>query len=133
MISHDIHIETVLDEALPSVIADRTQIQQVALNLIMNAMDAVAQSVPEQRKIILTTELTDGFARVGVHDYGQGIPAELFEKIFDPFYTTKTNGLGMGLAVCKSIITDHGGRIWGENNSGGGTIFYFVLKVTAHD
>ena len=133
LISHDIHIETVLDEALPSVTADRTQIQQVALNLIMNAIDAVAQSVPEQRKIILTTELTDGFARVGVHDYGPGIPAELVEKIFDPFYTTKTNGLGMGLAVCKSIIADHGGRIWVENNSGGGTIFYFVLKVTAHD
>jgi signal transduction histidine kinase len=133
LVSHDIRIETVLDDALPSVIADRTQIQQVALNLIMNAIDAVALAAPEQRRIALKTELADGFARVGVRDYGAGIPPEMVEKIFDPFYTTKTNGLGMGLAVCRSIITDHGGRIWVENNSGGGTIFYFVLKVTAHD
>ena len=118
-------IETFLDETLPLVIADKTQIQQVALNLITNAMDALAQSPIDKRKIIIRTELIEGFVRVAVHDYGPGIPTEQVDRIFEPFYTTKSNGLGMGLAVCKSIITDHGGHIWAEKNPEGGATFSF--------
>ena len=130
--AHNVVIETLLDEILPSVIADKTQIQQVALNLIMNAMDAVAQNSPDKRKIILQTELRDGFVRASVHDSGPGIPAEQADSIFDPFYTTKNNGLGMGLAVCKSIITGHEGRIWGENNPEGGATLSFALRAADH-
>ena len=130
--SHDVLIETLLDGTLPPVIADKTQIQQVALNLIMNAMDVMAQCAPDKRKIIVQTKLRDGFVRASVHDYGPGIPAERVDSIFDPFYTTKNNGLGMGLAVCKSIVTAHGGRIWAENNPEGGATLSFELKVADH-
>jgi signal transduction histidine kinase len=133
LIAHNIQIETLLSETLPPVIADKTQIQQVALNLIINAMDAMAQSNPRQKKIILQAELRDGFVRVGVHDNGSGIPAERIDNVFDPFYTTKSNGLGMGLAVCKSIITAHGGRIWAENNPEGGATLSFAIGVADHD
>lgn len=132
LIAHQIRIETRYDKMLPLVIVDKTQIQQVALNLIMNAMDAVAQIVPEKRNIMLTTKLMDGFIRVAVHDYGPGIPSGDVDRVFDAFYTTKTNGLGMGLAVCKSIAAEHGGRIWAENNPEGGASFIFELKAQDH-
>jgi signal transduction histidine kinase len=131
--TRNILIETFSDERLPPVIADKTQIQQVALNLIMNAADAMSQSAPDRRKIIMQTQQYDGFVRVGVHDSGPGIPAEQVDSVFDPFYTTKSNGLGMGLAVCKSIVTAHGGRIWAENNAEGGATLSFALKVADHD
>jgi signal transduction histidine kinase len=131
--AHNLLIETHLDETLPSVLVDETQIQQVALNLIMNAIDALAKSSPDKRRIIMQTELLDGFVRAVVHDYGPGIPAEQVDRIFDPFYTTKNNGLGMGLAVCKSIITAHEGRIWAENNPEGGATLSFALRAADHD
>jgi C4-dicarboxylate-specific signal transduction histidine kinase len=133
LLVHDISVETDLHKNLPLVIGNKTQIQQVALNLITNAMDALAQSPPDKRKIIVKTELIEGFVRVAVHDYGPEISTEQPEKIFEPFYTTKSNGLGMGLAVCKSIITDHGGNIWAERNPEGGEIFFFSLKAKDHD
>jgi len=132
LIAQDILFKTFFDEMLPLVIADKTQIQQVALNLIMNAMDAVAQSATDKRAIILKTELLDGFVRVAIHDYGSGFPAGEVDRLFDSFYTTKINGLGMGLSVCKSIITDHGGRIWAENNPDGGATFFFMISVRDH-
>jgi signal transduction histidine kinase len=132
LFARNIRIETLSDERLPPVIADKTQIQQVALNLIMNAADAMVQSPPDRRKIILQTHQYDGFVHVGIHDYGPGIPAEQVDSVFEPFYTTKSNGLGMGLAVCKSIITAHGGRIWAENNAEGGATLSFALKVANH-
>jgi signal transduction histidine kinase len=131
--AHNILIETLLDETLPSVIADRTQIQQVVLNLVMNAADALAETAPNRRKIILQTKLRDGFIRAAVRDYGPGIDAAEVDSVFDPFYTTKHNGLGMGLAVCRSIITAHEGRIWAEKNPEGGATFSFELKVEDHD
>jgi signal transduction histidine kinase len=131
--AQNILIETHLDETLPSVIADKTQIQQVALNLMMNAMDTMAKSAPDKKKIIIQTELRDGFVQTAFHDYGPGISAEQVDRVFDPFYTTKNNGLGMGLAVCKSIITSHEGQIRAENNPEGGTTLSFALKAADRD
>ena len=133
LISHNILIETFLDETTPAVIADRTQIQQVALNLIMNAMDAVAQSAPENMKIVLRAGLRNGFVRVAIRDFGPGIPAEQLDRVFEPFYSTKNNGLGMGLAVCRTIIKDHAGRIWAENDPERGATFFFELPAAGHD
>jgi signal transduction histidine kinase len=132
-ISQNIVIETLLDEAAPSITADRTQIQQVLLNLITNAMDAVGHGAFHMKKIVLQTERRDSFVRIAVHDYGPGIPGERIDGVFEPFYTTKTNGLGMGLAVCRSIIKNHGGRIWAENNPEGGATFFFELQAAGHD
>lgn len=130
--ANNITISLLLDETLPLVIADKTQIQQVALNLIMNAIDAMSQSAADKRTIILQTEKSNGFVRVSVHDSGPGIPSGNVDRVFDPFYTTKISGLGMGLTVCKHIITDHGGRILAGNNPEGGATFSFELKVQDH-
>ena len=131
-IAHNITISLLLDETLPLVNADKTQIQQVALNLIMNAIDAMSQSAADNKTIKLQTEKSNGFVRVSVHDSGPGIPSEDVDRVFEPFYTTKISGLGMGLAVCKHIITDHRGRILVMNNPEGGATFSFELKAQDH-
>jgi C4-dicarboxylate-specific signal transduction histidine kinase len=133
LIARDIMIKTHFDETLPSVIVDKTQIQQVLLNLIMNAADAMAQTPHERRRVILRTKMSAGFVHVAVRDAGPGITAEDAGRIFEPFYSTKRDGIGMGLAICKSIIMDHGGRIWAENNPEGGATFSFALKVKNYD
>ena len=132
VIAHNMTISPLLDETLPLVIADKTQIQQVTLNLIMNAIDAMSQSAADNKKIKLQTETNNGFVRVSVYDSGPGIPSEDVDRVFDPFYTTKIGGLGMGLAVCKSIIKGHGGRISASNNPEGGAIFSFDLNIQGH-
>jgi C4-dicarboxylate-specific signal transduction histidine kinase len=133
LIARDIMIKTHFDGTLPLVTVDKTQIQQVLLNLIMNAADAMAQAPHERRRVILRTEKSADFVHVAVRDGGLGITAEDAGCIFEPFYSTKSDGIGMGLAICKSIIMDHGGRIWAENNPEGGATFSFALKVKNYD
>jgi PAS domain S-box-containing protein len=125
----NVHIETEFGGSLPPVLADRIQLQQVTLNLIMNAAEAMSRKLPEERRIILRTEATDHCVRVSVRDFGRGIDKEDLERLFQPFFTTKGSGLGMGLAISKSIIEAHGGRIWAENHPEGGAIFVFELPV----
>jgi C4-dicarboxylate-specific signal transduction histidine kinase len=84
---------------------------------------------PEQRKLILRTQRKDHSIWVTVQDFGPGIDKENLERVFEPFFTTKGTGLGMGLAVCSSIIKDHRGRIWAENNPDGGATFFIELPV----
>jgi PAS domain S-box-containing protein len=122
-------IEAQLAELLPPVLADRIQLQQVTLNLIMNAAEAMAQNSSEERKIILRTYTADTCVRVSVRDFGRGIDEEDLKRVFQPFFTKKGTGLGMGLAISKSIIEAHGGRIWGENHPDGGALFAFELPV----
>ena len=128
-ISRHVDIETELGGSLPPVLADRIQFQQVTLNLIMNAAEAMSRNFSEERRIILRTETTDNCIRVSVRDFGPGIDKENLERLFQPFFTTKGSGLGMGLAISKSIIEAHGGRIWGENHPDGGAIFTFELPM----
>jgi signal transduction histidine kinase len=129
LIAHNVAIEPHLDASQMMVLADKNQIQQVLLNLILNAVDALNENASDKRTIILHTERSDGFVRVAVQDNGPGISAENAERVFEPFFTSKNTGLGMGLAVCKTIITDHGGRIWAEMNPQGGATFSFELKA----
>jgi len=130
-IFRNVHIETEFDGSLPPVLADRIQLQQVTLNLIMNAAEAMSRNLPEERRIILRTEATDHGVRVSVRDFGLGIDKENLERLFQPFFTTKGSGLGMGLAISKSIIEAHGGRIWAENNPEVGATFVFELPISA--
>jgi signal transduction histidine kinase len=125
----NVHIETEFGESLPPVLADRTQLQQVTLNLIMNAAEAMSRNLPEERRIILRTEATDHCVRVTVRDFGPGIDRGNLERIFEPFFTTKGAGLGVGLNICRTIVEAHGGRIWAENNPEGGATFTFELPV----
>lgn len=119
-----------LDSDLPSVHGDRVQLQQVVLNLLLNATAAMRDTPPALRKLVITTAKQDSQAvMVSVRDAGTGIDKNGMERLFEPFYTTKADGLGMGLSISRTIIKAHGGRIWAENNREGGATFYFSLPL----
>jgi two-component system sensor kinase FixL len=115
------------DPHLPGVIADRVQIQQVVLNLLRNAVEAMETS--EVRNLTLGTALWDSMVAVSVADTGSGIPPAIEAQLFQPFVTTKSEGMGIGLSVCRAIVEAHGGRLWVEPNPGGGSVFRFTLPV----
>jgi PAS domain S-box-containing protein len=110
------------------VLGDRVQLQQVALNLIKNGIEAMSGVEERARELVITTRTLDPEQmQVTVEDSGTGLDPKTIQKIFDPFYTTKPGGMGMGLAICRSILQAHGGRLWAEDNDGGGTMFHFTL------
>lgn len=110
--------------------ADRIQLQQVILNLIVNAMDAMADMPKSERKIAIRTTRIDRFADVAVSDTGPGIPPEKAKQVFEPFFTTKAQGMGIGLSIARTIIEAHGGRIWADNQTTGGAVFHISLPLT---
>ena len=119
-----------LQPNLPMVQIDRVQIQQVLINLIMNACDAMGHLDGGPRELrVRTAKSQDGEVQLSIHDNGCGIPSEQLEKVFEPFVTTKSKGMGMGLAVCRTIVTAHGGRLWATNNSGAGATLHLTLAV----
>jgi len=129
-VGHSCEVETLLAEDVPSVEGDPVQIQQVLVNLVSNAFDAMRQTNPDQRKIEISTVINgDGEVRLSVRDHGAGIGAEVHEHLFDQFFTTKEQGLGMGLAIVRSIVEAHGGKIDAENAVDGGARFYFTLPA----
>jgi len=104
------------------------QLQQVLLNLAMNAIEAMDGVTDRARELTLTTrDLDADQVEVTVEDSGPGINPETMARIFDPFYTTKPSGMGMGLSICRSILQAHGGRLWAEAKEGRGTVFHFSL------
>jgi signal transduction histidine kinase len=105
------------------------QLQQVAMNLIVNSIDAM-KDVDGIREMVVKSQRTeDEQILVSVSDTGVGFPTQLAEQIFDPFFTTKLHGTGMGLRICRSIIESHGGRLWAEGTAGQGAIFQFNLPA----
>ena len=131
--SRIVRIERQSQTALPLVMADKSQLQQVMLNLIMNAADAVSKNMIENRKIFISTRLKDLKIQVAVRDTGTGIDPAGIDAIFEPLVTTKTRGMGMGLALCRTIVQEHGGRIRIENNADGGATATFELPVVKND
>jgi two-component system, LuxR family, sensor kinase FixL len=127
---HSCQLETSLDPNLPAIHSDPIQLQQVLLNLAINAFDAMRDTPASKRKVVIATQLNgDGTVRTSVRDYGVGISAEMQDRLFDPFFSTKTEGLGMGLAIVRSIVESHDGTITAANADGGGTRFEFILPV----
>jgi len=123
-------IETELTPALPVVLGDRVQLQQVLLNLILNSVDAVNEVEPDLRKLVIKTQSEeDGGVKVSLRDLGVGIDEPHGDKLFEPFFTTKPKGMGMGLAISQRIVHAHGGSIRAENNPGGGATFWFTLPA----
>jgi C4-dicarboxylate-specific signal transduction histidine kinase len=117
--------------SLPTVKGDRVQLQQVLLNLLMNACDAMNSNASADRQIVVCTELANGGdVRFSVSDSGSGLAPEQLAQVFEPFFTTKAHGLGLGLSVCRTIISAHGGRLWATNNLEGGATFQFTLPVS---
>lgn len=118
-----------MESELPHLTGDRVQLQQVVMNLLMNSADAV-HALPANRRVVrLTTEKSAGIVRVILRDDGNGLPADP-ESLFAPFFTTKEEGLGMGLVICRSIITAHNGRIWAERTPGHGATFIFEVPIS---
>jgi two-component system sensor kinase FixL len=109
-----------------SVLVDRIQIQQVLLNLIRNAIEAMSGGIT-CRLEISAQRRDEGFIEVIIADSGPGLPQEIAERLFEPFLSTKSAGMGLGLSICHTIITGHGGRIWAEPSHLGGTAFHFTL------
>ena len=124
-------VKTSLEPNLPVIEGDPVQLRQVLLNLVINAFDAMRGTPAINRKVEITTQWSgNGAICISVRDYGGGIPEETRERLFDPFYTTKAEGLGMGLAIVRSIVESHGGTMAAENVEGGGARFHFTLSAS---
>jgi C4-dicarboxylate-specific signal transduction histidine kinase len=130
LIRHGVEVERLLEPGL-SVRANKTQIQQVVLNLIINAQEAMMEKPEGERRLQIRAARADGKALVSVSDTGIGIAEDMLERIFAGFYTTKPQGLGVGLEVCRSIMESHRGAIWAEANPQRGTTFRFSLPLVA--
>jgi two-component system sensor kinase FixL len=125
---YDVHVEFRLDPAADRVMADKVQIQQVLLNLIRNAIEAMAE-MPRRHLTITSGAAADDTVCLQVIDTGTGIPPAVAANLFNPFFTTKPQGMGVGLSICRTIIESHGGKIWTEPNPGGGTMFCFTVPA----
>ena len=122
-------VRSELEATLPSVAADRVQLQQVLINLVMNGIEAMNEAEPAKRELMLKTSRSEPGVLACVSDRGVGIDNATAEQIFKPFHTTKANGMGMGLAISRSIIESHGGKLWAEANEHGGASFKFTLPA----
>ena len=129
IIKNGVSVQTRLSERLFPIHGDRVQLQQVVLNLLLNAAEAMGPVQAEPRNLLISTEQHHRGVLVAVRDSGPGLdPADL-DRVFEAFYTTKSDGVGMGLSICQSIIAAHGGRLWAEVNEPRGTIFQFTLPA----
>jgi two-component system, LuxR family, sensor kinase FixL len=127
---HDCAIVSELHPTLPKVEADVVQLQQVFLNLILNAFEASREVPKAQRQIMIRTERDgDGTVLAGVRDFGPGLPAEAPDRVFDQFYSTKKEGMGIGLSIAQSIASAHGGTLHARNPKGGGAQFFLRLPA----
>jgi signal transduction histidine kinase len=113
---------------LPPIIGDRVQLQQVILNLLRNASDAMSSVTDRPRQLVIKTEGDEGDrVRLAVQDTGVGLDSQAIDKLFQAFYTTKSSGMGIGLSISRSIIEKHRGRLWAAPNSGPGATFFFSI------
>jgi signal transduction histidine kinase len=128
-----VSVQTLFADGVIPVLGDRIQLQQVLLNLVLNAAEAMGSVEERAREVLISTEHDQTGALVAVRDSGPGIDFAHLDRVFDAFYTTKSSGTGMGLAICRSIIDAHGGKLWAEANQPRGAIFQFTLPAAQED
>jgi len=127
---NQISMQTQLSDDEPLIQGDRVQLQQVLLNLLLNAIEALSSvSIGSRHLVIATTKKDLKSVLVSVYDSGNGFPSNDLDRLFDPFYSTKSDGMGMGLTISRSIVESHGGRIWATPNSPCGAVFQFTLPI----
>jgi len=131
LINQNVTVDTDLAQSLPAVIGDRIQLQQVLLNLALNACEAMADCT--ERRLLIASKLENGTVRVSVTDRGGGVREKKLEQVFERFFTTKKEGMGLGLSICRTIINAHQGEIWATNNSDRGATFHFSLPIVRSD
>ena len=129
LVSRRVTVRSAFAPAIPLVLGDRVQLQQVVLNLVLNACDAMNSAHATGRDLALSTTAGGGFVELVVCDRGHGIPDDQLERVFEPFVTFREQGLGLGLAISRSIVNAHGGSIRAENNPGGGATFRCLLPI----
>jgi signal transduction histidine kinase len=129
LINQNVTVDIDLAQNLPAIRADRVQLQQVVLNLLLNACEAMTDSNSSERQLLITSKLENGAVRMSVTDRGGGIPEEKLEQVFERFFTTKKKGMGLGLSICRSIINEHEGKIWATKNADCGATFHFSLPI----
>ena len=129
---HDIRVRFDFDPGVDLVLADRVQIQQVLLNLMRNAVEAMT-AAPRRELVLSTAARAGGLVEVAVADTGSGIAEDIAGQLFHPFVTTKRQGMGVGLSISRTIVDAHGGKIWAEPNPGGGTVFRFTLRAVGEE
>jgi hypothetical protein len=129
IIQNAVSVQTRLAEGLLPIHGDRLQLQQVVMNLLLNAVEAMGENQVGTRELSISTKQDRKGVGVTVRDSGPGIDAALLERVFDPFYTTKARGMGMGLSICRSIIETHGGRLWAIACQPQGTQFQFTIPT----
>jgi PAS domain S-box-containing protein len=127
--ARDVQITCETAAALPTLQGDKVHLQQVVLNLLLNGMEALAAVPPSERRLFVHTTVRDGEVQLAVIDTGPGIPPELLRDIFEPFCSTKRDGMGIGLSIARSIVEAHGGRIMAENGPTGGATVRFALPI----
>ncbi len=133
LINQNVTVDTDLAQSLPAVIGDRVQLQQVLLNLVLNACEAIADCDSSERQLLIASKLENGAVRISVTDRGGGIPEEKMEQVFERFFTTKKEGMGLGLSICRTIINAHRGKIWATNNGHCGATIRFSLPIVRSD
>lgn len=130
LVERRVTVDTRLAPGLPGVRGDRVQLQQVMLNLLLNACEAMSGTAPADRILTVSTALSDdGLLLISIADRGSGVGPDAADRLFEPFFTTKPQGLGLGLSICRSIIDAHGGRLWADNNADRGATFTFALPA----
>jgi two-component system, LuxR family, sensor kinase FixL len=131
LVNQNVTVDIELAQNLPTVTGDPVQLQQVLLNLVVNACDAMTDCDTPERRLLVRTGMENGSSavRVSVTDRGDSIPEEKMEQIFEPFFTTKAKGMGLGLSVCRTIIVAHQGKLWATNNADCGATFHFSLPT----
>ena len=130
-VARKFELSTLLTPIVLPIMGDRIQLQQVILNLVVNAADAMANTPGDGRTIGVRTSRVDDFAELSISDNGPGIPEDTLKKVFEPFFTSKAEGMGMGLSIARTIVEAHDGRIWAENRPGGGALFVIKLPLDA--
>jgi signal transduction histidine kinase len=130
IVKNGVSVQTQLAESLPLIQGDRVQLQQVILNLIINAIEAMSAVSEGARELLISTgKDASGGVLVTVRDSGPGLNPDSFARLFGAFYTTKPGGMGMGLSICRSIVEAHGGRIWASPSADQGTVLQCILPV----
>jgi C4-dicarboxylate-specific signal transduction histidine kinase len=130
LMSHQVSLQMELAPALPTIMGDRVQLQQVMINLLMNGIEAMQSVTDRPRELVIRSRQNEPQqVLVSVADCGVGIPAQNADRLFNAFFTTKSNGMGMGLSICRSIMEAHGGRLWATANISHGVTFHLVLPV----